>query len=66
MASLRNHLTTCLENKHFEQFPRESTKLWNGKIDVNKNVRMIKSSCRCGMPDFVDAVFECKNRKCRK
>ena len=57
MASLRNHLTTCLENKQFEQFPRESTRLWNVKLDVNKNVRMVNIFCRCGIPDFVDAVF---------
>lgn len=59
-------MTTCLENEHFEQFPKESSRLRNVKIDINRNVRTVEISCRCGMPDFVDDMVGCENRKCRK
>ena len=66
MASLRTNLIACIENKHFPPFPKESSRLRNVKIDIKKHVKTIQISCRCGLPDFVDDMFACENRKCRK
>ena len=66
MASLRTHLTACIENEHFAPFPQESYRVRNVKIVINKNVRTIQNSCRCGLPDFVDDMVRCENRKFRK
>ena len=66
MASLRTHFTACIENEHFTPFPKESSRLRNVKIDIKKHVKTIQISCRCGLPDFVDDMFACENRKCQK
>ena len=36
------------------------------KIDIRKHVKTIQISCRCGLPDFVDEIIGCENRKCQK
>ena len=64
VASMRNHLTTCLENDHFEPFPKESSRLRNVMIDINGKVKTVEISCQCGMPDFVDDIVGCETRKC--
>ena len=66
VGSLRKHLTACLENEQFQPFPKEYSRLRNVKIDINKNIKMTEISCRCGMPDFVDDMVVCENRKCRR
>ena len=64
IVSMRNHLTTCLENDNFEPFPKESSRLRNVMIDINRKVKKVEISCQCGMPDFVDDMVGCENRKC--
>ena len=51
--TFRKHLTVCLENKQFQPFPKEYSRLRNIKMDINKNMKTTEISCRCGMPDFV-------------
>lgn len=65
-SCMRTHLTTCLENEKFEPFPKESSRLRNVKIDITKNIRTVEISCQCGLPDFLDDMVGCENRKCRK
>ena len=60
MASLRTHLTACIENEHFPPFPKESYRVKNVKIVINKNVRTIQNTCRCGLPGFVDDMVGVK------
>ena len=60
MASLRTHLTACIENEHFPPFPKESYRVRNVKININKKVRTIQNSCRCGLPGFVDDMVGVK------
>ena len=54
VGSLRKHLIACLENEQSQPFPKQYSRQRNVKIDINKNMKMIEISCRCGMPDFVD------------
>ena len=60
---MRNHLTTCLENDHFEPFPKESSRLRNVMIYTNRKVKTVEISCQCGMPDFVHNMVGCENRR---
>ena len=63
MASLRTHLTACIENEHFTTSPKEPSRLRNVKIDIKKHVKTIQFSCLCGLSDFVDNMVGCNYRR---
>ena len=63
VASLRTHLTACIENEQFTTSPKEPSWLRNVKIDIKKHVKTIQFSCLCGLSDFVDDMVRCNYRR---
>ena len=63
MASLRTHLTVCIENEQFTTSPKEPSRLRNVTIDIKKHIKTIQFSCLCGLSDFVDDMVGCNDRR---
>ena len=62
---MREHLIECLERGNMTPFPKETVR-GRSKLDsVTCKVVKIPIWCRCKMPECIDNMVACENRKCR-
>ena len=66
VSEMREHLVSCLENQKFYPFPKENEKSRSAAFSGIPKTLKIKTLCSCEMPEFVDSLVICENRKCRK
>jgi hypothetical protein len=67
IEEMREHLTLCLENGKMYPFPKEEQKTRSSAFTgIPRVVKLEKRRCVCGMPDFIDDIIGCENRKCNR
>ena len=65
VSKMREHLIECLERGNMTPFPKETVR-GRSKLDsVTCKVVKIPIWCRCKMPECIDNMVACENRKCR-
>ena len=65
VSKMREHLNECLENGNMSQFPKEKVR---GRCKLNSftcKVVKIPIWCFCKMPECIDNMICCENRKCK-
>lgn len=65
VSKMRQHLIECLENGTLSAFPKEKER---GRVKLNSitcKVVKIPVWCHCKMPEFIDNMICCDNRKCK-
>lgn len=65
VSKMRQHLIECLENGTLSAFPKEKER---GRVKLNSitcKVVKIPVWCHCKMPEFIDNMICCENRKCK-
>ena len=65
VSKMRQHLIECLENGKMSAFPKEKEKS-RGKLN-SFTCKSIKNPvwCYCRMPECIDDMIYCDNRKCK-
>ena len=67
IEEMREHLCLCLERGKLYPFPKEEQKTrLSAFTGIPRVVKLEKRRCFCGMPDFIDDIIGCENRKCYK
>jgi hypothetical protein len=67
VSEMREHLFHCFVNEKMSPFPKENSKFQRPASfqGIHRSFK-IKTTCMCEMPEFVDNMIQCDNRKCRK
>lgn len=65
VSKMRQHLIHCLENGKMTEFPKEKNKCRGNLNSYTCRVSKIPVWCHCKMPEFIDNMVCCENRKCK-
>ena len=62
---LRSHLADCLENGKFTKFPKQFSRDRASTFSGISKQISFDLWCSCRMPEFIDNMISCNNKKCK-
>jgi Ulp1 family protease len=62
---LRSHLADCLENRKFTKFPKQFSRDRASTFSGITKQISFDLRCSCRMPEFIDNMISCNNKKCK-